>query len=137
MIDADLEEVYRDPKHPDSFSGVEKLQWAMRNVKDVDIPGPEVQNWLKKKETYTKYRTARWNFKWSPFIALHIDEQWQGDSAEVGNMTDENQGVQYLLVLIHVVSRYLFVEPLKTKRGVDVGAEENFHDEEAEKIADR
>jgi hypothetical protein len=51
---------------------------------------------------------------------LHIDEQWQGDLAEVGNMADENQGVRYLLVLIDVVSRYLFVEPLKTNRGVDV-----------------
>lgn len=119
-MDADLEEVYRDPKHPGSFGGAEKIQWAMRNVKDVDIPVPEVQNWLKKKETYTKYRTARKNFKRNPIIALHIDEQWQGDLAEVGNMADKNQGVRYLLVLIDVVSRYLFVEPLKTKRGVDV-----------------
>ncbi len=103
MMDADLEEVYRDPKHPGSFGGVEKLQWAMRNVKDVDIPGLEVQNWLKKKETYTKYRTARRNFKRNPIIAFHIDEQRQGDLAEVGNMAEENQGVRYLLVLIDVV----------------------------------
>jgi co-chaperonin GroES (HSP10) len=86
----------------------------------VNIPVPKVQNWLKQKETYTKYRTARKNFKRNPIIALHIDEQWQGDLAEVGNMAEDNEDVRYLLVLIDVVSRYLFVEPLKTKRGADV-----------------
>ncbi len=35
-------------------------------------------------------------------------------------MAEDNENVRYLLVLIDVVSRYLFVQPLKTKRGVDV-----------------
>jgi transposase InsO family protein len=117
MMDADLEEVYSDPKHPGSFGGAQKVQWALRNVKDVDVSIPRVQNWLKKKDTYTKYRTARRNFKRNPIIALHIDAQWQGDLAEMGNQADDNGGVRYLLVLIDVVSRYLFVEPLKSKNG--------------------
>ena len=114
-----FEEVYADPKQPGSFGGAEKLQKSLR-VKNVKTSVGTVQNWLQKKDTYTKFRSARRKFKRNPIIAPRIDAQWQGDLAEMGNLQKYNNGVRYLLVLIDVVSKYLFVEPLKNKLALEV-----------------
>jgi hypothetical protein len=119
-METDLEEVYTDPRQPGSFSGAAKLKKGLKKAKDVDVNLKTVEKWLTKKDTYTKYRPARRNFKRNPVIAAHIDAQWQGDLAEVGNLARENDDVRYLLVLIDVVSKYIWVEPLKTKTGEEV-----------------
>jgi hypothetical protein len=79
-----------------------------------------VSDWLKRKESYTIHRSARKNFKRNQVIATHIDAQWQGDLAEMGNKATSNDGVRYLLILIDVVSKYVWVEPLKSKNGPTV-----------------
>jgi hypothetical protein len=119
-MEGELEEVYTDARQPGSYSGAAKLKKGLKKVKDIDVGEKSVQKWLRKKDTYTKYRPARRNFKRNPVIAEHIDAQWQGDLAEVGNIAAENDGVRYLLVLIDVVSKYIWVEPLKTKGGEEV-----------------
>ena len=119
-MEADFEDVYSDPKQPGSFGGAEKLRRSLKTVKDVDVPQGIVQEWLKKKDTYTKYRSARRTFKRNPIIAAHIDAQWQGDLAQVNNLAEYNDNVCFLLVFIDVVSKYLFVEPLKTKSAPEV-----------------
>jgi hypothetical protein len=75
---------------------------------------------MKGNETYTKYRIARRNFKRNPIIASEIDEQWQGDLAEMENISVHNDGIKYLLVLIDIVSKFVWVEPLKSKSGPSV-----------------
>lgn len=102
---------YANPAEPGSFSGPEKLQ------KSTGIPLSTIKQWMKGNDTYTKYRVARHTFKRNPIIATHIDAQWQGDLAEMGNLAKWNDGVRYLLVLIDVVSKYVWVEPLKSKAG--------------------
>ena len=115
-----LEEIYAGPNQPGSFGGADKVQRALKKVKNIKVSTGDVQKWLKKKDTYTKFRAARKNFKRNPIIAPHIDAQWQGDLAEVGNIASHNDGVRYLLVVIDVVSKYTWVEPLLTKKGPTV-----------------
>ncbi len=119
-MEGELEEVYTDPRQPGSYSGASKLKKGLKKVKGINVGETRVQKWLRKKDTYTKYRPARRNFKRNPVIAENIDAQWQGDLAEVGNIAAENDGVRFLLVLIDVVSKYIWVEPLKTKTGEEV-----------------
>jgi hypothetical protein len=114
-----LEEVYTNPRDPGSFGGVEKLRRSLKKLK-YHVTVEKVADWLKKKDTYTKNRPARKNFKRNPVIATHIDAQWQGDLAEMGNIASSNDGVRYLLILIDVVSKYVWVEPLKSKNGPTV-----------------
>lgn len=40
---------------------------------------------------------------------------WDGDLADVSNIASHNDGYKFLLVLIDVFSRYLFIVPLKSK----------------------
>jgi hypothetical protein len=112
-----LAEVYGDPAQPGSFMSAEKLKKAVKELHDVDIPTSEIFEWLKGKDTYTKFRAARRIFKRNPIIAHRIDAQWQGDLAEMGDLANFNDDVRYLFVLIDVVSKFLWVEPLKSKHG--------------------
>jgi hypothetical protein len=116
-MDAELEEVYTDPRKPGSFQGPEKLRRGLKKSRDLTASVEAVKKWLQQKDTYTKFRVARKNFKRIPVIAGYIDEQWQGDLADMGNLSEENDGVRFLLVLIDVVSKFLWVEPLVNKSG--------------------
>ena len=111
--------MYTDPRDPGSYGGVEKLRKSLNKL-NYHVTVRSVKDWLKKKDTYTKHRPARKNFKRNPVIATHIDAQWQGDLAEMGNIASSNDGVRYLLILIDVVSKYVWVEPLKSKNGPTV-----------------
>lgn len=115
-----IREVYESPKHPGSFSGADKIREALKKVKHLHVSVKDVNNWLKTNDTYTKHRPSRVTFKRNQIIAPHIDAQWQGDLAEVGNIAEHNDGVRYLLILIDVVSKYTWVQPLKTKSGPEV-----------------
>lgn len=115
-----LDAVYSDPRQPGSFSGVDKLRRAVKSSKNYDVSVRNVKEWLRGKDTYTKHRTARKIFHRNRIVSPYIDAQWQGDLAEVGNLASDNDGIRYLLVVIDVVSKYLWVEPLKTKKGIEV-----------------
>ena len=119
-MESALEELYSNPREPGSFQGPEKLKKALAARKELHATVRSVKEWLKGKDTYTKYRPARRNFKRNPVIAGHIDEQWQGDLAEVGNLASYNDGIRYVLILIDVVSKHVWVEPLKSKNGPTV-----------------
>lgn len=115
-----LDEVYGDPGKPGSFGGPEKLAREVKKLKKFHVTVKSVKNWLKGKDTYTKHRSARKNFARNQVISPYIDAQWQGDLAEVGNLAGENDGVRYVLILIDIVSKYVWVEPLMTKSGPSV-----------------
>ena len=116
-MDEALEAVYTDPRQPGSFGGVDKLRRSLKKTKKFHVSVQDVKTWFKKKDTYTKHRSARSNFHRNPVIATHIDAQWQGDLADLGNLTPKNDGIRYLLILVDVVSKYVWVEPLRTKSG--------------------
>jgi hypothetical protein len=115
-----LEEIYSTPGEAGSFTSLSKIKRAAKDNKNKDLSCTQIRDWLKKKETYTKYRISRKNFKRNQIISPYIDAQWQGDLAEMGNLSAYNNGVRYLLVLIDVVSKHMWVEPLKSKHGPSV-----------------
>jgi Integrase core domain/Chromo (CHRromatin Organisation MOdifier) domain len=119
-MDELFKEVYSDPRQPGSFGGAEKLKYGVEKVNGVEVKERDAQNWLSKKDTYTRFRSSRKNFKRNPIIVAHIDAQWQGDLADVSNLSRNNKGIRFLLVLIDVLSKFIWVEPLKTKNGEDV-----------------
>lgn len=45
-----------------------------------------------------------------------IDSMWDGDLADVSNIASHNDGYKFLLVLIDIFSRFLFIVPLKNKQ---------------------
>ena len=47
--------------------------------------------------------------------ALEIDSLWEADLAFVQDVAKENDGVNYLLVIIDVLSKYVWVRAMKSK----------------------
>ena len=75
----------------------------------------KVNMYLETKPSFAKYRSRRFTFPRLKVIVNDLNEIWSVDPAFVDKLAKYNRGVQYLLVAVDCLSRYLRVEPLKTK----------------------
>ena len=71
--------------------------------------------YLETKPSFTKYRSRRLRFPRLKVIVNHLNEIWSVDLAFVVELAKYNRAVKYLLCAVDCLSRYLRVEPLKTK----------------------
>ena len=61
------------------------------------------------------HKPSRRNFKRNKINAPEIDSLWKADLAFVQDLAKENDGVDYLLVVIDVFSKFFGVRPMKNK----------------------
>lgn len=66
------------------------------------------------------HKPARINFKRRHVIIKGLDETFQTDLVEMIPYSKFNRGYRYILVVIDTFSKYVWVEPVKTKSGIDV-----------------
>lgn len=59
-------------------------------------------------------------FKKRKVFARGVDKIWGADLVDIRSFSKFNQGVQYLLMLIDVFSKYGWIQPLNNKTGVEV-----------------
>ena len=120
MMDKILENIYFDPKHPASFSGAEKLYQAA-HAENTDITRKFVKDWLSGQDSYTLNKPAKRKFERSRLISAGLFVQNDVDLyMDVSNLSSSNDKVRFILVSIDTLSRKVYLQPLKTKRGVDV-----------------
>ena len=77
----------------------------------------EIRTWLKQQDTYTLHKPVRYRFKRNRVIVGGIDKEWETDLVIIDSLSKNNNGHQYILTVIDVLSKYAWVEPLKTKSG--------------------
>ena len=70
---------------------------------------------LEGQNAHTKHKKYRKRFPTLKVIAYDINEIWSLDLAYVDKLAEKNKYVKYLLIAVHCLSRYLRVEPLKSK----------------------
>ena len=70
---------------------------------------------LEMKPFFTKYHQRHLRFPRLKVILNDLNEIWSVDLAFVDKLAKYNRGVKYILVAVDRLSRYLRVEPLKTK----------------------
>ena len=76
---------------------------------------------LEKGLGYTLHKPRRrGGFPTLPVLVFNIDEQWCCDLIEVQSIAKYDKGNRYLLVAVDVLSKYAWVEPVKSKTGVAV-----------------
>ena len=114
--DTILKEIYYNPENPASFCGISKLFNAVKKDGRLDISRYRVKKWLYEQDVYTTHSPTFLIFPRRRVYASAIDELYDADLAELpGRFPRANQGVKFLLVVVDVLSRFLFVEPLKFK----------------------
>ena len=109
-----LSHVYESPKHPASFSGLDKL-YRIAKKEFPDITRNEIKQWAETNLSYSLHKLSRRNFKRNKIYAPEIDSLWEVDLAFVQDLVKENDGANYLLVVIDVSSKFLWVRPMKNK----------------------
>ena len=103
-----LKKSYTD-KGPALFGSVKTLKAT------TVIPRQKVKHFLHTKPSYTKYRTVRRKIARFKVIVYDINEIWSIDLAYVDKLAKHNKDIKYLLVAVDCMSRYLRVQPLKSK----------------------
>ena len=115
-----LEKYYYTASNPAAFSSAERLY----KVLDKKYPGTFskyfIQKWLDGVDSYSVQKQVRHKFKTLQVRVNSIDAQFEADLSYVGNLAKENDGVNYLLFVIDVFSRFLWIEPLKDKTAKSV-----------------
>lgn len=53
-------------------------------------------------------------------VVSGIDNQWDADLVDMSSLSKFNNGIKFLLVVIDIFSRYLWVQPLKNKKAKEV-----------------
>ena len=61
------------------------------------------------------HKPSRRNFKRNKIYASEIDSLWEANLAFVQDLAKKNDGVNYLLAVIYVFSKFLWVRPMKNK----------------------
>ena len=110
-----LADAYLDPKNPASFSSMNNLVRSVKNAKLKDV-----KKYLKGVPTYTLHKPVRHRFPRKrtlgsgPFFTL------QADLCDYAAYKSQNDQTTFLLTVIDVYTRMLYVKPLKSKSGIVV-----------------
>jgi hypothetical protein len=118
-LDQYLNKIYFDPEHPASYSGPGKLY---RVVKKVGYhPTHEfIKQWVRDQEAYSIHKPARYKFPRQRIVPTDRDSQWDIDLTDMQDIKADNDDVSFLLIVIDLLSRFLWVRPLKSKSAKDV-----------------
>ena len=116
-----LKEIYYDPSNSGSFGGISRLHKAVKADGRLNLSQHQIKKWLYSQDNYTTHAPAFLNFTRRKVYASVINEFFDADLAELpGRFPKANEGVRYLLVVVDVLSRYLFVEPLVRRGATDI-----------------
>ena len=115
-----LNDIWTNPSHESPFAGPHKLYQTVKKDGTHHIGLRKIKQFLSDKRSYSLQKRVRRNFKRNRVIVQGIDFQWDSDLMQVGNISKYNKGVQYVLVIIDVFSRFLFTHPLKNKKAESV-----------------
>ena len=120
-VDEILYNIYYSLKNPNSFSSVDALLKSAKEVNSA-ITREYVKKWLSSQLTYTLHRPATLITKTRPIVVYSIDECWEADLFVFTKLAKFNDDYKYVLLIIDVLSKYIWLRALKTKTGLEVNS---------------
>lgn len=95
----------------------EARQGKKRKQDDLKKKETQMRKWLESQTTYALHRPAPKRYARRQFVVSDVDTEWQADLSDLTWHKKDNKGYGWMLVVIDVLSRYLWIEPLKNKTG--------------------
>ena len=122
MIDKEkfLEDYYYNISNPAAYTTPAKLYAALKSNKEFKFSKHFITKWLQKQDACTLQREVRRPTKIPNIRVSGLNAQWSMDLMDVQNLSKENDGIKYLLILIDTLSKYLRVVTLRQKTAKDV-----------------
>lgn len=111
-----LNTIFYTPKHAGSYSSAHKLYQSLKS-EGYTIPLTTIQKWLEGQETYSLHRKVIRKFQRNRVIVSGIDSQWDADLLDMSHLSKSNRPFKYVLLCIDILSRFVWVVPLKSKNG--------------------
>lgn len=68
---------------------------------------------MSNQDDYSLQKPTRHPYKRARVVVSGIDNQWDADLADMSSLSKYNKGIKFLLVVIDIFSRFLWVQPLK------------------------
>ena len=116
MSGAEIRRTYVNTRMSGAFGGLDSFIKNRRKWSDKK----QVENELIKLESFAIHRPVRKHFKRKRVVVHFINELWSGDLASLSKYAKDNNGTNFLLVVIDALSKKMYVRPLKTKSSPDV-----------------
>lgn len=110
-------EIYYDPANAGSFWGPEKLHRYVHKEWKYVLGKYNIRKWLQRQDAYSLQQGVRRRFKRNKVITFGIDDHWDVDLVDMSKYAKENNGVSFILVVIDIFFQYLWMRPLKNKKG--------------------
>ena len=112
-MDKLLHDLYYTPGLPTTYSGINRL-WKAAHTVNNRIRKEEVEKWLLAQDTYTLHKTSRRKLSAEPRVHVaRIDQQWAMDLCDVTNIRKYNDGCNFILIAIDVLSKWADAEQEK------------------------
>ena len=115
-----LEKIYFDTSRAGALTGPDKLYQIVKKEGKYKISRNRIKQWLNDRDEYSSSRDIKRKFPRQKIISSGVNVQWGLDLCRTQNIASFNDGVKHLLFAVCVFSRYLHVQPLKSKRAKEV-----------------
>ena len=115
-----IEKIYYGLSKSGAYVGPDKLYRVLKSKGISNIGKHTVRKWLHNQDDYSLRKEVRHSFRKARVVVSGIDDQFDMDLADVSNIADENDGIKYLLFVIDIFSKYLWIEPLQNKTAKNV-----------------
>lgn len=106
--------LFKTPGHPIAFSAPTAISRYFNGT----VPMSTIKSALQKVESYTLHREYKQPSVYNPYYAYLRRSQFQADLIDVAQLAASNDNVTFLLIIIDVFTRKIWVMPLKRKTGV-------------------
>lgn len=107
---------YVKPGHPIAYSAPGRV------AKYFNIKQAQAKHILEHIEGYTLHREYKQPKFYNPYYVHNRREQVQGDLIDVAKLSNENDGVKFLLLLIDIMTKKIWVLPLQSKSAANMRA---------------
>ena len=115
-----LENYYFDVNNKAAYRGPKKLYLTLSKKYPGVFSLHYITQWLNKQDSYATSKQVRRKVRTPAVHVSSVDEQFDADLMSVGNLSKENDGIRFLLFVIDIFSRFLWVKPLKDKTAKSV-----------------
>lgn len=112
-----LHREYYNSNSSGSYFGPSKLHESLK-AREINIGTYKIRKWLNNQDDYNLQKPARRPAKRENVVVSGIDNQW--DLANMSSFLKFNKSTTFLLVVIDIFSRFVWVQSLKNKTGKEV-----------------
>ena len=100
---------YTSCNNPAAFAGRNALK------KTSNCSYRQVDNYLNRSETYTKFKPTRKRFPRLKVQSFRLNEIWSIDLADMQKLSRYNHGINFIFVAVDTLSRFVWALPLKKR----------------------